>query len=54
MMLCHHYEIHGEKLDNFLRDAKAPRIETKYYPADRKVKIINNDGHYVFLCNGGG
>jgi hypothetical protein len=24
-----------------------------YYLADSKAKVINEEGHYLFLCNGG-
>jgi hypothetical protein len=51
--VCHHYEIPGGELDNFVRDAQARGIKTNYYPADGSIKTISKDGHYLFLCNGG-
>jgi hypothetical protein len=51
--VCHHYEISGDKLDDFVRDAKVLGITTNYYPADGLVKTINDNGHHLFLCNGG-
>jgi hypothetical protein len=51
--ICHHYEIRGEKFDDYVRDAKALGIKAHYYPADGTVKMIDEDGHKFFLCNGG-
>ena len=51
--VCHHYEISGDKLDDFVRDAKVLGVTTNYYPADGRVKMINDNGHHLFLCNGG-
>jgi hypothetical protein len=51
--ICHHYEIRGEKFEEYVRDARALGIETHYYPADGTVKMIDDEGHKFFLCNGG-
>ncbi len=34
-------------------DATMKGIVPVYHPANSKVKKINADGHYLFLCNGG-
>jgi hypothetical protein len=51
--VCSHYEIDGANLDRFQRDATLKGITTVYHPADGKVKIVSDDGHHLFLCNGG-
>jgi hypothetical protein len=51
--ICNHYEIDGDNLDVFQRDAQRCGIRPFYHEADGKVKMINEDGHYLFLCNGG-
>jgi hypothetical protein len=51
--ICHHYEIRGETLDDFVRDAATRDIATNYYPADGVIKKVSKDGHHLFLCNGG-
>jgi hypothetical protein len=51
--ICHHYEIRGDMLDEFVRDARLWGIETNYYPADGTIKTVAANGHYLFLCNGG-
>jgi hypothetical protein len=51
--VCNHYEIDGANLDRFQRDATQKGIQPVYHPADGKVKIVGENGHHLFLCNGG-
>jgi hypothetical protein len=51
--ICHHYEIRSEDLDRFVGDAHRRGIKTNYYPPDGSIKRVAQDGHYLFLCNGG-
>jgi hypothetical protein len=51
--VCNHYEIDGANLDRFQRDATQKGIRPVYHPADGKVKMVNHEGHHLFLCNGG-
>jgi hypothetical protein len=51
--VCNHYEIDGASLDRFQRDATQKGIQPVYHPADGKVKIVGENGHHLFLCNGG-
>ena len=50
--IFNHYKIAGKNFSHFQRDAMKKGIIPVYDPADGKVKMINDGGHYLFLCNG--
>jgi hypothetical protein len=50
--ICNHYKIAGKNLERFQRDATKKGIILVYHRADGAAKMINEDGHYLFLCNG--
>jgi hypothetical protein len=51
--ICNHYEIAGKNLERFQQDATKKSIIPVYHPANGKAKMVNEGGHYLFLCNGG-